>query len=559
MSGARKRRAFLPAALRAALAFGFLNACLSLSFPADPWTPTTLLRLSPEALFLPAALALSPRLGPRGRRLHLAWLAALVLGLRLFQSADAAIPLFFHRPFSLVLDLPRVPDFFRLLALTRTPAETAGLAAAAAAAGIGLVLFVHRALSALETALRGLSPRLRLGVATAALGGGLAAALLAPADARAIAPASAPRLAGEVARWLRMDALRASWNERFAEAATRAAALRPDFAGLGGESVFVVFVESYGANALFDPRLAGETIPALRRLERDLAGAGFRLASALRRAPTAGGGSWLAHATLASGVRIDGQLAHDLLPASPLVPLAARFREAGYRTLRAAPGTRWPAAGEAFYRFEETRIAPDFGYRGPGFGFSPVPDQFVLEWVGRHTAGGGPFFAEVILTGSHTPFDRRAGYLADWDALGDGSVYEGAAGGGQGFFFEARGEHEAYRTLLLDSLAAVAGFARRHLRGNELLIFLGDHAPPIEIPPAVDAFSVPVHLVTRRESTLAEFQRRGFRPGIVPEPSAEPPGLETLFWDLIGGFNASRSPERETAGDRRATAAPPPG
>ncbi len=559
MTGTRKRsRPF--ALLRTVLAFGFLNALLSLSFPAESWTPAAWLRLSPDALILTAILAVSHRLGARGRRLRLGALAALVLGLRLFQSAEAAIPLFFHRAFHLAMDLPRLADFFRLLTLTRTPTETAGLALAAAGAGIGIALVLYRALATLEAGSAGRGRRPGSGAARIVLGGSLAAALFAAADPGLIAPAAAPRLAAEIVRWLRMDAIRSEWNERFVEAAARAAALRPDFSGLGRESVFVVFVESYGANALFDPRIAGEGVPALKRLEADLAAAGFGLASTLRRSPTAGGGSWLAHATLASGVRIDNQLAHDLLLASPLVPLAAYFREAGYRTLRAAPGTRWPAAEAAFYRFEQTRIASGFGYRGPGFGFSPVPDQFVLEWIGRYTAGGGPFFVEVILTGSHTPFDRRAPYLEDWEALGDGSVYYGgAAQEAQGGIFGARGAHEAYRTLLLDSLAAVAGFARRHLRGEELLIVLGDHAPPIEIPSAVEAFAVPVHLVTRNPAALAEFLRRGFRPGILPEPHSAPPGLETLFWDLIAGFNASRSPEREVAGDRQASAAPPPG
>ncbi len=556
MSGTPKKSRSSAAILRTALAFGFLNALLSLPFPADPWTPAALLRLSPDALLLTALLAVSLRLGPLGRRLRLGSLAALVLGLRLFQSAEAAIPLFFHRSFNLAMDLPRLADFFRLLTLTRTPTEAAGLAVAGVGAGIAIALVLYRALAALEAGLvQGLGSR----VARIALGGSLAAALLAAAAPGLLAPAAAPRLAAEIVRWLRMDAIRSGWNERFLEARARAAALRSDFSGLGRESVFVVFVESYGANALFDPRIAGEGVLALKRLEADLAAAGFRLASALRRSPTAGGGSWLAHATLASGVRIDHQLAHDLLLSSPLVPLAAHFREAGYRTLRAAPGTRWPAAEGAFYRFEETRTASEFGYRGPGFGFSPVPDQFVLEWVGRYTAGRGPFFVEVILTGSHTPFDRRAPYLEDWDALGDGSVYGQAAGEAEGGLFNARGAHEAYRTLLFDSLAAVAGFARRHLRGDELLIVLGDHAPPIEIPSAVEAYAVPVHLITRSPSTLAEFLRRGFRPGILPEPLSEPPGLETLFWDLIAGFNASRSPEREAAGDRQASAAPPPG
>ncbi len=556
-----------------AAAFLFLNALFACDVPADPWSPASLARLSPDALGLLGLVGLAARPGPRSRRLRLALLAAAAVALRLVRCADTAIPLYFHRPFSLAMDLPRLPDLLRLIALTAAPAAAAGLAVAAAGAAVLLGRVVFRALSRLGEAAGRLPAARASRLAAAALAVAVAASL-PPSAPPGFAPAAAGRLGRELARLAELPAARAEITARFDAAARAAAALRPAFARLEGAAVYVVFVESYGANAWFDPRLEREIRPVMEAIAADLTATGFRAVSALRRAPTAGGGSWLSHASLASGVRIDTQLAHDLLPASALVPLAGCFREAGYRTLRAMPGTRWPSAEMGFFGFEETRTAADFGYAGPAFGFSPVPDQYVLEWVGRRTAGTERVFVEAILTGSHTPFDRRAPYLADWEAIGDGRIYRAFESAGGAAAAESLAAHAAYGAVLLDSLQAVFGFALRHLRGNELLIVLGDHAPPLEIPAGVDPFAVPVHVVTRREPFLAPFAARGFRPGLPPPPSPAPPGLESLFWDLLGGFSqaaaeaapeaagdvsASRSPGRQSPTARPGRGDPPPG
>lgn len=551
----------------AAAAFLFLNALFAFDLPADPWSPGSLARLSPDAVGL-LGLAARPG-GLRPPRRRLAWVAAAVVALRLFRCADTAIPLYFYRPFSLAMDLPRLPDLLRLIALTVPPAAAVGFAVAAAGTAVLLGWVVSRALSRLGEAAGRLPAARTSRLAAAALAVAVGASLL-PSAPPGFAPAAAGRLAREIARLAKLPAARAEITARFEAAARAAAALRPAFSRLEGTAVYVVFVESYGANAWFDPRFEKELRPSLEAISADLAAAGFRSVSALRQAPTAGGGSWLSHASLASGVRIDTQLAHDLLPASPLVPLAKHFHEAGYRTLRAMPGTRWPSVEMGFFGFEETRTAKDFDYAGPPFGFSPVPDQYVLEWVGRRTAGKERVFVEAILTGSHTPFDRRAPYLADWEAIGDGRIYWAFDRSGGTAAAASLAAHAAYETVLCDSLRAVFGFALRHLRGNELLIVLGDHAPPLEIPAGVDPYAVPVHVVTRQEAFLAPFAARGFRPGLPPPPSLDPPGLESLFWDLLGGFreaapeaagdvNASRSPGKGSPTARPGRGDPPPG
>ncbi|MCK7504141.1 MAG: hypothetical protein MZV70_08605 [Desulfobacterales bacterium] len=101
-----------------------------------------------------------------------------------------------------------------------------------------------------------------------------------------------------------------------------------------------------------------------------------------------------------------------------LMPLADYFNRAGYRTVRAMPGTLWPWPEGGFYRYGQTFIAPDFGYRGPGLRLRlhAGPVRARLGGPPRSCPDApGPLFAEIILTGSHAAFDIQAPYI---DRLG---------------------------------------------------------------------------------------------------------------------------------------------
>jgi hypothetical protein len=282
-------------------------------------------------------------------------------------------------------------------------------------------------------------------------------------------------------------------------------------------------------------------LPAARAAETELRSAGFQTASGYLTSPTFGGGSWLSHATLASGVRIASEIEHELLLASDLVPLAEYFNRAGYRTVRAMPGTLWPWPQGAFYRYGQSVHAPDFGYRGPPFGFSPMPDQFVLDWMGRRVirgSGSGPLFAEVILTGSHAAFDIQAPYLDDWEQIGDGSVFQALPPVHFPVSWtELAQASEAYSVAIVLEIRIVTEFIRRFLDGPQLVIIVGDHQPAVELTGENQPWSVPVHVVSRKADFIREFTRRGLTPGMVPDQPLPHPGMETLFWDVLEGFS----------------------
>ena len=109
-----------------------------------------------------------------------------------------------------------------------------------------------------------------------------------------------------------------------------------------------------------------------------LRAAGFAARSGWLTSPTFGGGSWLAHSTLLSGLWIDNQQRYRTVVASDRLTLTGAFAAAGWRTVGGQPGvTRaWPEG--AFYTTTRSTTRGPSGYRGPPFSWAPVPDQYTL-------------------------------------------------------------------------------------------------------------------------------------------------------------------------------------
>jgi hypothetical protein len=530
------------APVKCAAALVFLNTLLSAAIPSAGMGWSSLLRISPDLVFLLLGMCLLVRGGTRFRPTIYAALTAAVMFLRCFDSADRLVPMIFNRTFNLFLDTRRLPDFVFLFWQTRPAGLVLASLAGGLAAAAGLAWSVGWALRTLHHGLaQGSASPLKIRLPAGALAAGMLAAGAAGALPGLFGPSVIPRVVEEI-RFI-LDFKEASERHQaiFADAGTRALHTPSGLEKLKGASVFLIVVESYGMSAFADPRHASTVLPAARAAEAGLRASGFETASAYLGSPTFGGGSWLSHATLASGVRIDTDLGHDLLLASNLVPLAGYFNRAGYRTVRAMPGTLWPWPEGAFYRYRESIHAPDFGYRGPAFGFAPMPDQFVLDWVARRVIRADrtePLFVEAVLTGSHAAFDILAPYLEDWDRIGDGSIFKLLPP----VRFPVRWTNlsqasAAYRAAIVHEITLVQEFIRRFLDGTELVIIIGDHQPAVELTGEAQPWSVPVHVVSGNADFISEFIRRGYTPGMVPDQPLPHPGMETLFWDLLEGFS----------------------
>jgi hypothetical protein len=537
---APRRRWELHPWLAFAAALFFLNAVLSLDFPPTAAAGLLPFRLSPAASILLFGVCLMAgegrSLGPWAGGL----LTAAVITLRLFHSADTWVPTIYNRPFSLYLDTQRLPDLLRLFWQTRHPAQI-GAAAAVMLLGAGFLGWsVWKALDALHASLSlPALARRRLPLALTAAAGAVLLTVGPPSLTPIRGPLILSRAAEEIAFILNLRGMREHHQASIGAAQDRARRTASALDMLHPTPVLLIVIESYGMSAFADPRLSAAVLPAARAAEAELREAGFKMCSSWLTSPTFGGASWLAHGTLASGVRLDSQIRHDLLLDSDLVPLAEYFNRAGYRTVRAMPGTQGPWPAGAFYGYTQSYYEREFGYRGPRFGFAALPDQYVLDWVYRREmrTAAAPLFLEIILTGSHAAFDVQAPYLKDWNRIGDGSVFREL----EPVVFpvswtDLSKAAEAYRTAIVYEITLVKDFIRRFLHAEELVIIIGDHQPCAELIGAQPG-SVPVHVVSRNPDRIRVFTRRGYTDGIVPAQPQPHPGLETLFWDLLEGFS----------------------
>ena len=265
----------------------------------------------------------------------------------------------------------------------------------------------------------------------------------------------------------------------------------------------------------------------LERGTAQLRAAGFSSRSAFLTSPTFGGLSWLAHATLQSGVRVDGQRRYDQLVQSNRFTLARGFKRAGWRAAGAIPATHraWPE-GSTFYHYDKIYDRRNLGYRGPKFGLPPMPDQYTLlalqrrELAKRHRP---PLFAEVDLISSHAPWTRIPQLIA-WDDVGDGSIFDripAEESTQAALFGDAERARAAYGHSIEYSLRTILSFVRRYGDDNLVLVVLGDHQPATLVTGHEDpSHDVPISVIAHDPTVMDQIAGWSWEDGMLPSPQA---------------------------------------
>ena len=100
-----------------------------------------------------------------------------------------------------------------------------------------------------------------------------------------------------------------------------------DLTGLKHRDVYLVYIESYGTAVFDTPEFRASLQGSLAQFEAALRGSGYTIASNRLVSPTFGGGSWLAHATMASGVRLNDPVLYSQLLGSGRKLLPGYFKE----------------------------------------------------------------------------------------------------------------------------------------------------------------------------------------------------------------------------------------
>jgi hypothetical protein len=536
--------------LRRTLALGLAAAALYLFLlqPNHPraltWEALTSFPLEWPVMLLALAALGQGRVGTAFRVL----LVTVLLVLALMKAADLAMFTALARAFNPVADFMLVDAGLRLLTGAIGPVMTglALLGALTALVALGAALWWATGVWAGIAAGR---PALRATVAVAAVvSAGIAVSDAVPGESRWT---RAPEARG-TAFTMRYAASRAQMAaETWAGLrAFEAAAAEDPFAGADGlldlidRDVIVVFVESYGRTSLDTPLYADLHRATLRAGEAALRERGLSVAAGLLASPTRGGQSWLAHATFANGLWVDGAPRYSAVLASgreTLYHLAAR---SGFHTAAVMPQItlEWPESD--VMGFETILAARDLGYAGLNFNWVTMPDQFTFAAMDRLLRADRPddrnYLIQVATGSSHAPW-VPVPELVDWDAIGDGRVFNvmAASGDPPDVVWRDRDRVRAQYRLAVDyALQTVLSYAARHADDPPLMIVVGDHqaAGFVALDERPD---VPIHLIGPDHLVEKAAAEWGLAPGLIPAEDAPVVPMDRMRDRILRTFSSA--------------------
>lgn len=511
----RRRRV----AARAATVSAFLFVLAALVMPDEfaRLTPLAFVRVPVEGVVGVALVLVTPA---RWRR-YAAGAAGAVLGvLTVLKVLDIGFDAVLVRPFDLVLDWPLLRPAVEFVSGSVGPAGAVGAVVVVVLLTVGVVVLM--ALSAVRLSRVAVRHDRKAAGAAAVLGvtwAVCAAFGVQVVDGAPVASGSAAVLAYDHAR-----AVRTSLNdkEEFAKAsavdAFRGTPNDKLLTGLRGKDVLLAFVESYGRSAVESPQYAPRVDPVLDEGTRRLRAAGFSARSGWLTSPTAGGGSWLAHSTLLSGLWVDNEQRYRTLVHSDRLTLNQAFHRASSRTVALMPAiTRaWPEG--SFYGYDKVYDYGNLGYEGSRFSFATMPDQYTLSFFQRTELDRkerGPVMAETALVSSHAPW-ASIPRLVPWNAVGDGAVFKDMGKGYDAPWPSGGHMRDEYRKSIEYTLNTLVSYVETYGDDDTVLVFLGDHQPAPLITGAGASRDVPITIVAKDKAVLDKVSGWGWQDGLRP-------------------------------------------
>ncbi len=343
-------------------------------------------------------------------------------------------------------------------------------------------------------------------------------------------------------------------------------------AGLDGADVLIVFAEAYGAITFGRPDIAAALAAHRARLAEALAVGGRQAVSARLVSPTFGGASWLAHASLLSGLDMRDPGDYALLLTTDRPTLVRHFAANGYRTVGWMPGLQRPWPEGAFYGFEHYADADRIGYTSRPFGFWRIPDQASMALLHVQELGGqfgsglgsrsGPDVGASAKTANrsatqpalepgtraprlvvfptvttHAPFRALPPLRSDWASLlGPQAFTKHEVDAAEAVPTQWANPLPAYIASMRYQFDWLADYVAHHAPANLVMIVIGDHQPIGSVTGPDQPWDVPVHILSRSAALLARFEAAGFVAGLQPPPAPLGP-MHALTPILIDAFS----------------------
>jgi hypothetical protein len=544
------------AVLLTALALVVVVVALVAPTRVDEMTPAAFLRLPVELLVLVAVVLALPERMHRLRGLVVVVAGAALAVVTVFKLLDVGFLQALNRPFDPMIDWRYAGSLVETVRGSAQGWLGVALLLAAAAALLATVVLVPLAVRRVARA------ALRHRPATARL-----VAVLVPLwlvlSLLGVNAGGAPVASDAAAAYAYGQVARVPSQLRDQRAFARAAATDPERAtpddqlltGLRGKDVLLVFVESYGRVALDDPGLSGGIVRALDDGTRELQQDGYQARSAYLTSPTFGALSWLAHATLQSGLWVDSQQRYDQLVTTSRETLTSLFGRAGWRTVAAVPANDrdWPQG--AFYGFDHVYDSRNIGYRGPRFGYPTMPDQFTLDAVRRLELTPGrrrPVMAEIDLISSHAPWSRTPHLVAQVD-VGDGSVFDGmpdTLASEADIWPDPQRVRAAYAGAIEYSLRSVVTYLDTYADDDTVVVMVGDHQPATIVSGEHSGHDVPITVISHDPAVLDRIAGWDWDPGLRPSPDAPVWRMDAFRDELLAAFGPEGKTGTARAGAR---------
>ncbi len=315
----------------------------------------------------------------------------------------------------------------------------------------------------------------------------------------------------------------------------------PVFDLLDGRDVLVIFVESYGRTSFDNSLYAPTHLPTLAAAQDALDDAGLGARSFWLTSPIAGGQSWLAHGTFASGLATGDEARYGAMLVSPRKSLYHLASEAGYRTGAVMPAITmaWPEG--PLLGFETILPAAELGYAGERFNWVTMPDQYTLSaFPDLLPNDPRPDFLQIALISSHAPWTPIPPMIP-WQEVGDGRIFTQWAKSGDSprvVWRDRDRVRDQYRLSVDYALQAVFSFAARQ-GGDDapLIIILGDH-PPAPFVSQIEGRDVPIHMIGP-PALLARLDGWGAPVGLAPDASAPVWAMEDFRNRFIAAFTSA--------------------
>lgn len=322
-------------------------------------------------------------------------------------------------------------------------------------------------------------------------------------------------------------------------------------------TINLFLVESYGRILTVDETTGPQWKAEVERIERDLKAQGWFCVTAFSVAPVSGGRSWLAEATLLSGIRVryEAVFRHLVQEMESTPNLVLFLASQGYETTLLAPKER-ELQGlplENHFGYDHTIRRDDLEYTGKRVGWGEIPDQYTLEFSEDTLFSkiSAPQFVNFHMVSSHAPWSAVPRLVSDWRSFNDGRSEGEGIQPEQNLDevfvrlrrfrrveprFTYMGEMDqlkvgAYWRSIRYDLRVIQRYLQAH-RDDRLVLVLGDHQPPF-ISTIDGSYDVPLHVFARDPALLEEFRRVGFIDGMAIDPADHPVLLHEGLFSLM--------------------------